>query len=116
MVLFLLPILHPVLFAQDSTKTLEGFWGIKFGSSLAEAKNIILSKEGAKLDTKNSKQDTLIVDGAKSKTVLTDEKKLLLNSSYFGNYINAKKQKLSKPRKAKLNVWEPYYTYMSICP
>ncbi len=57
-------LLTLVSFAQNSEKPLDGFWGIKFGSTMAECKKIILAKEGATLDSKNSNETKLIVDGA----------------------------------------------------
>lgn len=51
-------------FAQTSEKTMDSFWGMKFGSSMAECKKIILSKEGTVIDAKNSTPDKLIIDGA----------------------------------------------------
>ena len=53
------------LIAQDSSKTLDGFLGIKFGSSYSYAKKVLSSKEGAKLDIKNSKNNKLIFDNLK---------------------------------------------------
>lgn len=46
-------------------KKIDGFWGVKFGSSYMQAKKIILSKEGAILDKKNSDSSIVVVDAAK---------------------------------------------------
>lgn len=50
--------------AQAVPTTLDGFWGIKFGSSMVEAKKIILAKKTGKIDTVNSDQDVIVVEDA----------------------------------------------------
>lgn len=49
-------------FAQvaDSKPVLEGFWGIKFGSSQEEVRNIMLTKQGFKYNSNLSTNDRLI--------------------------------------------------------
>lgn len=52
------------VYAIAEERTLEGFWGIKFGTSIAEGKKIMASK-GLKLDTSGSSKDILIYQNVK---------------------------------------------------
>jgi hypothetical protein len=45
-------------------------------------------------------------------SALSYEKQALLHSQ-FGNYTNARKEKISRPEKVKLKMWEPYYVNVS---
>lgn len=50
---------------KSFSQTLDGFFGMKFGSSMDSIKKVMLSKPGCKFDTKNSTDDCLIFDGLK---------------------------------------------------
>jgi hypothetical protein len=50
------------LVAQDSTRTMDGFLGVKFGASASSVKKNISARSEAKFDSKYSKQDVLIFD------------------------------------------------------
>src|ERR687884_1112783 len=101
-------------FAQTTEKTLDGFWGMKFGSSIAECKRIILSKEGAVLDTKHSTENKLIVDGAEfggRKTafiaLLFTDNKLHTAKVYFVPRLESKVFELYDEIKSEIN--DKYY-------
>lgn len=43
---------------------LDGFWGVKFGSSMANAKKVIFEKKNGKIDNRISNAESFFVDGA----------------------------------------------------
>ena len=49
-------------FAQESKTNVDNFWGIKFGSSVAEAKKIILAKKTGTIDEKRSSETSIVID------------------------------------------------------
>ena len=51
-----------VSFAQETKANVDGFWGMKFGSSVAECRKIILSKNTGTIDAKNSSETKIIID------------------------------------------------------
>ncbi len=50
-----------VSFSQESKATLDGFWGIKFGSTIPETKKILLSKKTGTIDEKNSSETSIVL-------------------------------------------------------
>ncbi len=63
LILVLLTI--PSISISQSTKALEGFWGIKWGTSAAQMKKEMLQKQGVTLDAKNSKDGSMFFDNGK---------------------------------------------------
>ena len=51
-----------VSFAQETKASLDNFWGIKFGSSVAETRKALLAKKTGTIDEKNSSETKIILD------------------------------------------------------
>ena len=57
-------LLTNVSLAQEAKATLDSFWGIKFGSSMAEAKKIILAKKTGTLNEKDASDTSIVLEKA----------------------------------------------------
>lgn len=107
--------LKSALVDQNLKKSLDGFWGMTFGSSMAECKKNILAKEGATIDNKNSSETVLIIDGAIFGGRKTDfislefiTNKLHTARVFYPKTLEAKVEELYSEIKSEIN--SKYYT------
>jgi hypothetical protein len=101
------------VFAQsssDSTVAVDGFWGMKFGSTQAQCKKTLLSKQDATIDSKHTDADQIVVEGLTfggrevSFIKLSFYKDELHTASvYYKAPLDAKTQDLYDDIKADLN-------------